>query len=75
MSSDDSKQEQEATEADADFIENITKEQQHNRGCQLHHIVDHEVNEEDISWVHIEYLLGIEQSLILLSSPLLHLVE
>ena len=41
---------------DIDGLEGIGDDEEGNAGCQLNHVVEHQVDEKDIAWVRLEDL-------------------
>lgn len=53
-----SKQDEGATDGDVDFVEDVADDEQDDGQRHLNHVVDHQVEEQDVPRIHVEDLEG-----------------
>lgn len=56
MCGEDGRQDEEATDGDIDGAEGVGEDEERNADCELDHVVDHQVDEQDKARVHLEDL-------------------
>ena len=53
-----SKHDEDTTDGDIYFVDYVADDKQEDGQRHLDHVVEHQVNEKDVAWIHVEYLGG-----------------
>lgn len=56
MCGENSRQDEEYADGDIDGVEGVGADEERNAGCQLDHVVEHQVDEQDVARVGLEEL-------------------